>query len=112
MADALVSDAVKAARDAADKARQASDEHRRAHRDGDPGDSAAARRGEELKQLAAEASQRYEIAKQQARGAASVKRREQAVADDAQLQGRLRAESQARRDAASTKPPRTSRGHR
>jgi hypothetical protein len=114
MADALVPAAVKNAREAAEKARQASDEHRRATRDADPGDSAIARRGEELKRLAGEASVKYEVAKQQARGAASLKRREQTIADDAQLQARLRAESQARRDAAAKAPakPSSPRGHR
>jgi hypothetical protein len=51
--------------------------------------------------------------KQQARGAASVKRRQDSIADDAQLQARLRAEAQARREAAAASelpPPR--RGHR
>jgi hypothetical protein len=112
MTDALVPAAVKNARDAADKARQASDEHRRSRRDSDPPDAAHARKGEELQRLAAEASVKFEVAKQQARGAASLKRREKSIADDAQLQSRLRDEAQARRDASTTSVAPRTRGHR
>jgi len=102
---------VKDAHEAAHKARKLSDEHHRAHRDADPADEAVSRRGDELKRLAAEASATFEFAKQQARVAAATKRRQQTVADDAQLQARLRAEAQARRDAAaaSETPPRRGR---
>jgi hypothetical protein len=112
MPDELAPAAVKNARDAAHKARQLSDEHQRAHRNADPADRAVAGRGEELKRLAAEASARFEVTKQQVRSAASAKRRQDSLADDALLQARLRAEAQARREAAATKqlPPR--RGHR
>jgi hypothetical protein len=112
MADDLASAAVTNARDAAHRARQLSDQHQRAHRDPGPASGPVAQRGEELKRLATEASARYEVIKQQARGAASVKRRLQTVAADAELQGRLRGEAQARREAAAAKsqPPR--RGHR
>ena len=103
---------VKKARDAAHKARQVSDEHPRAHRNADPADQALAGRGEELKRLAAEASAKFEVAKQQARGAASVKRRQEGIDHDAQLQARLRGEAQARREAAAASPPPPRRGHR
>jgi hypothetical protein len=104
--------AVKDAHEAAHNARKLSDEHHRAHRDGDPGDEAVGRRGDELKRLAAEASATFEFVKQQARVAAAAKRRQQTITDDAQLQARLRAESQARRDAAATSDPPSNRGHR
>ena len=67
--------------------------------------------GEELRRLAAEASAAYEGAKQQARGAASVKRRQESIVHDAQLQSQLRAEAQARREAAASSPPSPRRGH-
>jgi hypothetical protein len=105
--------AVKDARELAHKARKLSDEHQRAHRDADPADLAVAGRGDELKRLAAEASARFEVVKQQVRGAASVKRRQEDIAHDAKLQGRLRAEAQARREAAAgSEPPAPRRGHR
>ena len=104
--------AVKDAHEAAHKARKLSDEHHRAHRDGDAADAAVGRRGEELKRLAAEASATFEFVKQQARVAAAAKRRQQTVTDDAQLQARLRAEAQARREASSATAPPPSRGHR
>lgn len=110
--DDLAPPAVKTARDAALKARQLSDEHRRAYRDADPADVAVSRRGDELQRLAAEASATFEVVKQQARGAASVKRRQESVAHDAQLQGQLRAEAQARREAAAASAPPPRRGHR
>jgi hypothetical protein len=113
MPDELAPAAVKNARDAAQKARRLSDEHQRAQRSADPADQQAAARGEELKRLAAEANVRYEVAKQAARGAASVKRRQEGIAQDAQLQTQLRAEAQARRDAAAAAgPPPERRGHR
>jgi hypothetical protein len=115
MSDELAPDAVKNARDVAQRARQLSDEHQRAYRDADPADAAVGRRGDELKRLAAEASARFEVVKQQARGAASVKRRQESVAHDAELQARLRAEAQARREAAAASelpPPPPRRGHR
>ena len=115
MSDELAPAAVKNARDAAQKARQLSDEHQRAHRDADPADEALAGRGGELKRLAAEASAKFEVVKQQARGAASVKRRQDGITHDAQLQAQLRAEAQARREAAAgaePPPPRRGRGHR
>jgi len=90
MADDLAPAAVTNARDVAHRARQLSDKHQRA----------------------TEASARYEVIKQQARGAASVKRRLQTVADDAELQGRLRGEAQARREAAAAKSQPARRGHR
>ena len=104
--------AVKDAHEAAQKARQLSDEHQRGNRDANPEDQEIARRGEELKRLAAEASATFEFAKQQARVAAAAKRRVESVARDGELQARLRAESQARRDAAKGTPPRPSRGQR
>jgi cell division protein FtsN len=113
MPDELAPAAVKNARDLAHKARQLSDAYQRAQRAADPADLAQAGRGDELKRLAAEASARFEVVKQQVRGAASVKRRQEDIAHDAQLQGRLRAEAQARREAAAgseSPPPR--RGHR
>jgi hypothetical protein len=100
------------ARDAAYQARKLYDQHRRAHRDGGPADGPVARRGEELERLAAAAGTRFELAKQQARGAASMKRRAQSIAEDAQLQSRLRHEAQARREAAASKPPLPRRGQR
>jgi hypothetical protein len=113
MSDDLAPAAVKNARDAAQKARKLSDEHQRAHRNADPADAAVASRGDELKRLAAEASARSEVVKQQARGAAAVKRRQEDIAHDAQLQARLRAEAQARREAAAeAEPPPPRRGHR
>lgn len=115
MSDDLAPDAVKNARDVAQRARQLSDEHQRAYRDADPADAAVGRRGDELKRLAAEASARFEVVKQQARGAASVKRRQDGITHDAQLQAQLRAEAQARREAAAgaePPPPRRGRGHR
>jgi len=72
------------ARDAAYQARKLYDQHRRANRDGGPSDGPAARRGEELERLA----------------------------EDAQLQSRLRHEAQARREAAASKPPLPRRGQR
>jgi hypothetical protein len=112
MSDELAPAAVKNARDDAHKARQLSDEYQRANRGADPADEAISRRGDELKRLAAEASARFEVAKQQARGAASVKRRQEVIAHDAQLQAQLRAEAQARREAAASEPPPPRRGHR
>jgi hypothetical protein len=112
MPDDLAPAEVKNARDLALNARRLSDEHQRAHRDADPGDQAIAGRGDELKRLAAEAGARFEIVKQQARGAASVKRRQEDLAHDAQLQARLRGEAQARREAAAASPPPPRRGHR
>jgi hypothetical protein len=113
MSDELAPAAVKNARDAAQNARKLSDEYQRAHRDADPADAGVAGRGDELKRLAAEASARSEVLKQQARGAASVKRRQENLAHDAQLQARLRAEAQARREAAAASgPPPQRRGHR
>jgi len=113
MPDDLAPAAVKNARDLAQKTRQLSDAHQRAHRDTDPADLAVDRRGDELKRLAAEASARFEVVKQQARGAASVKRRQEGIAHDAQLQGQLRAEAQARREAAAgSEPPPPRRGQR
>jgi hypothetical protein len=113
MSEELAPDAVKNARDAAHKARQLADEHQRAHRDADPADTAIAGRGDELKRLAAEASARAEVLKQQARGVASAKRRQENLVHDGQLQARLRAEAQARREAAAkTDTPHPRRGHR
>jgi hypothetical protein len=100
-------------RAAAHRARQLSDEYQRAHRDADPADTAIARRGDELKRLAAEASASFEFAKQHARSAATAKRRQENIDRDAQLQARLRAEAQARRDAAAaSEPPPRRRGNR
>ena len=112
MSEDLVPADVRIARDAAHNARRLSDEHQRAHRSSDPTDDAVHRRGEELRRLAAEASAAYEGAKQQARGAASVKRRQESIVHDAQLQSQLRAEAQARREAAASLPPSPRRGHR
>ena len=113
MSDEFAPAAVKNARDAAVKARQLSDEHQHAHRDADPADAKLVRRGDELKRLAAEASARFEVVKRETRGAALAKRRQDSITDDAQLQARLRAEAQARRETAATAespPPR--HGHR
>ena len=113
MSDELAPDAVKNARDAAHKARKLSDEHQRAHRDSDPADAAIAARGDELKRLAAEASARAEVLKQQARGIASAKRRQENLVHDGQLQAQLRAEAQARREAAAkADTPQQRRGYR
>jgi hypothetical protein len=95
---------VKEAHEAAQRARKLSDEHQRATRDADPNDQALMRRGEELKRLAAEASATFEFAKQQARVAAAAKRRQDSVTRDGELQARLRAETQARRDASAASP--------
>jgi hypothetical protein len=103
---------VKDAHEAAHRARKLSDEHHRAHRDGDPADPAVTSRGDELKRLAAEASATFEFAKQQARVAAAAKRRQDTVTSDAELQTRLRAEAQARREAAASSEPPPRRGHR
>jgi hypothetical protein len=97
--------AVKDAHEAAQRARKLSDEHQRASRSADPGDEELNRRGEELKRLAAEASATFEFAKQQARVAAAAKRRQDSVTRDGELQARLRAEAQARRDAAAGSQP-------
>jgi len=113
MSDQFAPAAVKDARDAAVKARQLSDEHQHAYRDVDPADAELVRRGDELKRLAAEASARFEVVKQHAHSAALAKRRQQSIADDAQLQARLRAEAQARREtAAASEPPPPRHGHR
>ena len=113
MSDELAPDAVKNARDAAHEARKLSDEHQRAHRDSDPADAAIAARGDELKRLAAEASARAEVLKQQARGIASAKRRQENLVHDGQLQAQLRAEAQARREAAAkADTPQQRRGYR
>ena len=112
MSDDLIPAEVRIARDAAHNARRRSDEHQRAHRDTDPGDGTVGRRGEELKRLAAEASAAFELAKQQARGAASLKRRQESIVHDAQLQSQLRAEAQARREAAAAAPKSPRRGYR
>jgi hypothetical protein len=96
---------VKDAHEASQRARKLSDEHQRATRTADPSDVALSARGEELKRLAAEASATFEFAKQQARVAAAAKRRQDSVTRDGELQARLRAESQARRDAAASPPP-------
>ncbi|HEY1774762.1 MAG TPA: hypothetical protein VGG41_01270 [Solirubrobacteraceae bacterium] len=102
MAPEEAPNAVKEALEASKRARRLSDEHQRANRDVDPGDQAVVRRGEKLKRLAAEASANFEFAKQQARVAAAAKRRQDTVTRDGELQARLRAESQARRDAAAS----------
>ena len=104
----ITPDAVKEAAEAARRARQLSDAHQRDTRDGDPEDAEAIRRGDELRRLAAEASATFEFAKQQARVAAAARRRQESVTRDGELQARLRAETQARRDAAppSPRPPR------
>src|SRR5580704_14841184 len=107
MAPEEAPNAVKEAHEAAKRARQLSDEHQRATRDGDPSDHAVVGRGDELKRLAAEASATFEFAKQQARVAAAAKRRQDTVTRDGELQARLRAESQARRDAAAASAPPT-----
>jgi hypothetical protein len=105
MASEETPNVVKEAHEAAKRARALSDEHQRATRDGDPSDQALISRGDELKRLAAEASATFEFAKQQARVAAAAKRRQDSVTRDGELQARLRAESQARRDAAAGSPP-------
>ena len=105
MAPDQAPNAVQEAHEAAKRARQLSDEHQRATRDGDPGDEAVLSRGDELKRLAAEASATFEFAKQQARVAAAAKRRQDTVTRDGELQARLRAEAQARRDAAAGSTP-------
>lgn len=100
----ITPEAVKEAHAAARAARKLADDHQRASRDA-PADSDADRRGEELRRLAAEASATFEFAKQQARVAAAAKRREESVVRDGEMQARLRAEAQARRDAAAASPP-------
>jgi hypothetical protein len=112
MPDDLAPTEVKLARAAAQKARALSDEYQRAHRNADGSDRAVTARGDELKRLATEASAKFELARQQARGAASVKRRQETVLHDTQLQAQLRAESQARRDAAAKTEPPERRGYR
>jgi molecular chaperone GrpE (heat shock protein) len=97
MSDISVQDAL----DAAQKARQASHEHQRAHRDSDPADEAIATRGADLRRLADQATAKHDELQRTARTAAATRRRTEKIAEDAGLQGRLRAESQARRDAAA-----------
>ncbi len=99
--------------DAAQTARQASQDHQRAHRDSDPADEAIARRGTELQGLADQATAKHDEMQRTARTAAATKRRTERLAEDAELQGRLRAEAQARRDAAppaGSQPTRPARG--
>jgi hypothetical protein len=86
---------------AAQKARQIAHEHERAHRDSDPADKVIATRGTELRRLAAEATTKHEELQRTARTATATARRTEQIAQDAGLQGRLRAEAQARRDAAA-----------
>ena len=112
MAEDRDAEAIKEAHETSQLARRRADEHRRAQDVGDPQDAAAARRGEQLTQAAVDASAKLTFLKQQARAAAGVKRREQAIADDAARQPQLRAEAQARRDAAAAAPPRPTRGRR
>jgi predicted RNase H-like nuclease (RuvC/YqgF family) len=85
----------------AQKARQAAHDHERTHRDFDPGDTVIAARGTELRRLADEATAKYEELQRAARAATATRRRTEQLAEDAELQGRLRAEAQARRDAAA-----------
>jgi hypothetical protein len=111
MSEDLVPSQVRIARDAAYDARRLCDEHRRACRAGGVADGASDRLGEELKRLATETSAAFDFAKQQARVAASVKRRQESIRHDAELQGRLRAEAQSRREAAAAAvPPARRRG--
>ena len=112
MSEDLVPPEVRIARDAAHNARRLCDEHQRAHRDADGSDATVDRRGEELRRLAAETSAAFEFAKQQARAAASVKRRQEGIAHDAQLQGQLRAEAQARRERGGAAAAASRRGSR
>jgi hypothetical protein len=94
---------VQAARAAADKARQLANNYERAHRD-DPPDAAVSARGVELRRLATEAAGTFNFVQRGARAADASQRRTEKDADDAGLQARLRAESQARRDAAAQAP--------
>ena len=105
--------ALKEARDVAEKARQISHEHQRAHQDTDIAEPAVAKRGADLKRAAAEASSKLVALERDVRAAAGSKRRAEHLADNAGLQGRLRAEAQARREkAAASGPPPPRRGHR
>jgi len=105
MPDDPAQDNVTNARSAAQKARQDSDAHERAHRDADPADAAIAQRGAELRGLAVEASNHLDAVRRDTRAATSVRRRQEQISDDAALQGRLRAEAQARREAAAAASP-------
>lgn len=100
---------------AAQQARQAAHAHERAHRDSDPADKAIATRGTELRRLADEATAKHEEVQRTERTATATRRRTEQLAEDAGLQGRLRAEAQARRDAAASagsQPTRHARGLR
>jgi hypothetical protein len=111
MSDTSLQDALHAAQ----KARQAAHDHERAHRDSDPADTVIAARGTELRRLADEATAKHEELQRAVRTATATKRRTEQLAEDAGLQGRLRAEAQARRDAATlagTQPNPRGRGLR
>jgi len=74
-----------------------------------------AARGTELRRLADEATAKHEDLQRAARTATATKRRTEQLEQDAELQGRLRAEAQARRDAATaagTQPNARGRGLR
>jgi septum formation inhibitor MinC len=101
------------ARNVAQKARRISDEHQRKYRDADRGDRTIDKRGEDLKRVASEAGVKLEVAERAMRAAVAVKRRNEVNAADAGLQSQLRAETQARRDAAAaSKPVSLRRGRR
>jgi len=92
---------VRNALDAAQHARQIAHDYQHAHRDSDSADQAIATRGTELRRLADEATVISEEMQRAARTVAATARRAEKLAEDAGLQGRLRAETQARRDAAA-----------
>ena len=108
----MPSGSLRDARDAAQKARQLSHDHDRNHRDADPRDTAIATRGSELRRLADEATAKHGDVQRTERAADAAVRRDERAAYDAGLQGRLRAESQARRDAAAPPASPAPRGRR
>jgi hypothetical protein len=93
---------VQDALDAAQRARRLANTYQYAHRDSDSGDRAIATRGTELQGLADDATARFQEMQRAARTVAAAARRTEMLAEDAGLQGRLRAETQARRDAATS----------
>jgi hypothetical protein len=95
--------AVRIAHDASQKARRLLDEHLRAHRNADPADPAVAKRADELKRAATEASADLDIAERAMRASTAARRREEIVVEQAGLQSRLRGEAQARRDKAAAR---------
>jgi hypothetical protein len=102
------------ARDAAGNARRLSYDHDRVY-GANPADAAIAARGGDLRRLVGETTAQLQLVQQTVRAAEAMRRKTEKLADDAGLQARLRAETQARRDAAArteSPPPRRARGPR